>query len=432
MHVFDARYEVWEQGLANPRGQKVIYIVIHPLSKRDVKRFGLAEFLGAGLQVGVWDLSHLYGPVADTHATEAPSWVDLTICSNISHLSSMCSSLTSEDVVIIIGGLNPGQVWESHKILHLLSATPAWLTSVSLGHIPNPILPGRIRSLTGNRFAWAFSRLVNPGRMQKAPQRLFSTVLGWALTSQRRMRLGGSNRPLDHIWVGTMVSGIASCYVASTTTITYIHTLDYDLVLALRSGGSQSTARLVFVDSMGPLHPEYLVHGSDSGVSIDVYSDLVCRALDEIEKRLGAEVVVAVHPRANFGVLEPWYGGRRLIYGQTPELVSGATVVIVAEGSAAIGMAAFFRKPLVLLASRKADSFIQGMNGAFAQALDTPLIDLDALELPPFTLDVNEDAYAEFVENYIKRRGTPEEPFWSVVASEIVSGTQPPGKNAVE
>jgi len=160
-------------------------------------------------------------------------------------------------------------------------------------------------------------------------------------------------------------------------------------------------------------------------MSIETYSDLVCRALDEIEKRLGTEVVIAVHPRANLGVMEPWYGGRTLIYGQITELVAGATVVIVAEGSTAIGLAALFRRPLTLLASRRSDSYIQGMNRAYAQALDMPLIDLDAPELPPLTLDVNEEAYAQYVQKYVKRQGTPEEPFWSVVASEIVSGAQP-------
>ena len=35
---------------------------------------------------------------------------------------------------------------------------------------------------------------------------------------------------------------------------------------------------------------------------------------------------------------------------------------------------------------------------------------------------MNEDAYAQYVQEYVKRQGTPEEPFWSVVASEIVSG----------
>ena len=74
----------------------------------------------------------------------------------------------------------------------------------------------------------------------------------------------------------------------------------------------------------------------------------------------------------------------------------------------------------------------QGTTKAFAQTLDAPLIDLDAPELPTISLDVNEVAYAQYVQKYIKRPGTPEEPFWSVVASDIISGAKPPGGNVAD
>jgi hypothetical protein len=34
---------------------------------------------------------------------------------------------------------------------------------------------------------------------------------------------------------------------------------------------------------------------------------------------------------------------------------------------------------------------------------------------------VDDAAYERYVHHYIKRDGTPEEPFWSVVASDIIS-----------
>jgi len=330
-------------------------------------------------------------------------------------------------VVIFVGGLYPGQVWQGRKLLRLISATPARLASISSGHLPTTILPGKLTSLRRSHAARIFSLLTEPSRWNTIPRRLAASLIVPKVGLQRRLHLRGSIRPLDHIWVGTMVSGIAPVFIDASTTITYIHTLDYDLVLALRAACEQSTPRLVFIDSMGPLHPDYVVHETSGGISIETYSDIVCRGLDQIETRLGTEVVIAVHPRAAVGVMEPWYGGRTLIYGQTPELIADATAVIVAEGSTAIGLATVFQRPLVLLSSSTSDSFIQRMNRAFAQALATPLIDLDAPELPPITLDVDADVYAHYVEKYIKRPGTLEKPFWSVVASEINSGAKPPG-----
>jgi hypothetical protein len=402
--------------------------VDYPLDARDAKRFGLAELQAAGLQVAVWDLSHFFHSRANELGIESPSWVDLTVCSSIGQFRDLCRTLTSEDVIIFIGGLHPSQVWRGRKILRLISTTPARLASISSGSMPAPILSNRPRSLFRTRFPRAFSLLTDPGRWKKVPQQLVSLTFIQAVTLQRRIPLRDSIRPLDHIWAGAMVSGKASFLVAPSTTITYIHTLDYDLVLPLRALGEHSTPRAVFIDSMGPLHPDYYVgHETSSRISIEAYSEMVCRALDEIEKRLGTDVVIAVHPRATPGVMEPWYGGRTLIYGQTPELIADATAVIVAEGSTAIGWATVFQRPLVLLSSSRFDSLIQRMNRAFAQALSRPLIDLDAPQLPTISLDVDERAYARYVEQYIKRPGTPEEPFWSVVASEINSGKKPLG-----
>ncbi len=410
--------------MSNNHGQKVIYFLDYPLDVRDAKRFGLAKLQAAGLSVEVWDLSHFYFPAASGLGIESPSWVNLTVCSSVGQFRDLCSTLTNDHVVIFIGGLHSGQVWLGSKILRLISATPARLASISSGQLPTPILSIGPPSLSGSRAARIFSLLTEPRRWKTIPRRLASSMLIRTVAVQRRMHLRDSIRPLDHIWAGAMVSGKASFLVAASTTITYIHTLDYDLVLALRASGRQSTPRVVFIDSMGPLHPDYLVHETDSGISIETYSDIVCRGLDQIEKRLGTEVVIAVHPRATPGVMEPWYGGRTLIYGQTPELIADATAVIVAQGSTAIGLATVFQRPLVLLSSSRFDSFIQRMNRAFAQALAMPLIDLDAPELPPFTLDVNEEAYAQYVEKYIKRPGTPEKPFWSVVASDIISDSK--------
>jgi len=241
---------------------------------------------------------------------------------------------------------------------------------------------------------------------------------------RRRKRIRENIRPLDHIWAGTTVSGKSSFFISTSTTVTYIHTLDYDLALAASGSDQTSAPQVVFIDSMGPLHPDYFLLGA-SRISIQDYSEIVCRGLDQIEKKLGAEVVISAHPRANEGVMEPWYGGRTIVYGQTVELVAGATAVIASNGSTVIGMAAVFQRPLVLISSSAFDPLDKDLIRAFSQELSTPIMDLDAPELPPLTLVVNEEAYAQYVQKYIKRPGTPEEPFWSVVASKILSCAEP-------
>jgi len=55
-----------------------------------------------------------------------------------------------------------------------------------------------------------------------------------------------------------------------------------------------------------------------------------------------------------------------------------------------------------------------------------------ASELSIISLSVSLDAYIQYIERYAKRLGTSEEPFWSVVASEVVSGAESPDENMVD
>jgi len=405
--------------------QKVVFVTDYPLDARDAKRFGLTELQAAGLQIEVWDLSHFYFPAASGLGIESPSWMNLTVCSSMKQVRGLCSALTIDHVVIFLGGLHPEQVGRGRKLLRSVSETPARLASFSSGHIPVAILPVRKLSWRGSRAARVLRLMADRHRWKKIPQGLSASLFVLKVDLQRRMHLRGPIRPLDHIWVGTMVTGIAPVFIDASTTITYIHTLDYDLVLATRAAGDTSIPRLVFIDSMGPLHPDYVVHENGSGISIEAYSDIICRGLNEVEHQLGSEVVIAAHPRATPGVMEPWYGGRTLFYSQTPELIADATAVVVADGSTAIGLAAVFQKPLALLISAHFDPFIRKLSLGYSQALSTPLVDLDYSEMPIISLDVDEDAYARYVEKYIKKPGTPEKPFWSIVASEIMTWAGP-------
>jgi hypothetical protein len=409
--------------------RKVIYLIVHPLNERDAERFGLAVLQNMGFQVEVWDVSRFFHPAASRFGIESPSWVNLTVCSSVEHFSSMCRTLKPEHVVIMIGGLQRTQLWQGRKLLRLISATPARLGTISSGQRPSltPSLRNEhLVSLTIRRLC----RLsIYPRKWKSVPAFIFSFMFLQLNAVQRRMRFRSSIRSLDYVWASTMVSNIDNIYINNSTKVTYIHQLDYDKVLALRSSIGHQPPRVVFIDSMGPLHPDYILQGKASVISIETYSHIICRGLTQIEERLGTDVVVAAHPRALPGVMEPWYGDRDVRYAQTSELVANATAVIVASGSAAIGMAVAFHRPLVLISSNCFDKAMRDQNEALSQSLAVPLIDLDASELPSFTLNVDGGAYAEYVAKYIKRSDTPEAPFWTVVAAEIISGEKLPAEN---
>jgi hypothetical protein len=400
---------------------KVVYLIDYPMNDRDAKRFGLAELHAAGLSIEVWDLSQFYFPMASEREIVRPDHVNLTIISEIEQFRELCSTLKSNDVVIAIGCLSVGQIWKGRDLLRLISTTPAWWTSISSGTLPTLETENTFGFSFGLRAKKVVSFFAHPVKFSAVLVRFGPYWLRFIQKIQSGMRIRLTIRPLDHVWAGTVVAGKASLLFHEGVSVTYIHTLDYDLVLALEDGGEELSPSLVFIDSMGPLHPDYLVHGNPSSITMCAHSEIVCRGLDHIEKQFKNRIVIAAHPRATPGLMEPWYGGRTLIYNQTAKMIANANVVIVAEGSTAIGLAATFRKPLVLLTSRGLDKGNQRLQRAFSSSLLVPLIDLDEPDLPPIHLGVNKEAYDSYVGSFVKRPGTPKEPFWTVVATAINS-----------
>jgi len=407
--------------MGGTQNAKAVFVVTSPPSDRDIKRFGLATLQDAGIQTQLWDLSPLYHPNSTRLPLSDSSWVDLSRCSSLEDLRALCETLTTDHVVIFIGGLDSASTWCRRQMLRLIFATPARLTTISLGHLP--VLPLKDVQGAGQRLRSLnfVTRLRDGNRWRSLYRRLIITAFISRLRLQRRVRFGSAIRPLDRIWAGTRVSGIAQCHTNRATNVTFIHSLDYDFVLNATPAPAFPSPYFVFIDQMGPLHPDVELLGLTFPLSMEKYSSMVCRGLAHIEAHLGLKAVIAAHPRASPGALESWYNGRQVIYGNTPALIAHASAV-ASESSTSIGLAAVHRKSIVLMTADVMFPESQMYTHALCDALGTDLLDLDALEFPPLALEVDENKYRRYVEEFVKRPHTPEQPFWSVVASEILSG----------
>ena len=84
--------------------------------------------------------------------------------------------------------------------------------------------------------------------------------------------------------------------------MTYIHTLDHDLALAARGSNRTLTPRVALIHLMVPLQPDYFLLGT-SRISIQDYSEIVCRGIDQVEKKLVTDIVIATQPKTRAGVM---------------------------------------------------------------------------------------------------------------------------------
>ena len=131
-------------------------------------------------------------------------------------------------------------------------------------------------------------------------------------------------------------------------------------------------------------------------------------------------MIIAAPPRSEYDKHPDYFGGRQVIKGRTVELVKQSELVLL-HCSTSISFSVLFRKPMLFITS---DSIRKSFYGpdidSMAGHFDKTPINLDNSE---FSLDgameMDEDAYSAYQRNYIKYPGTPELPFWRIVADRL-------------
>ncbi|NFV78557.1 hypothetical protein [Magnetospirillum aberrantis] len=200
--------------------------------------------------------------------------------------------------------------------------------------------------------------------------------------------------------------------IGPTTQAIAAHASDWEQVRTARNRAADERPVAVFLDQFLPFHPDFTETGGRPPDPA-LYFNSLRRLFDRIERELGLEVVIAAHPRADYHVRGgELFGKRRLVIGDTAGLIRDSRLV-VAHYSSAIGLAAAFLKPVLLVGSKdvwSADPVILRMAEGYAQTLRRPLWSLDAVDSIDLTmaLDVDKPAYAGFVENYLKMPGSPD------------------------
>ena len=141
---------------------------------------------------------------------------------------------------------------------------------------------------------------------------------------------------------------------------------------------------IVFLDAAYPVHPDYKNYYPDfdwDRVLTD-YMSSVNSFLDKIEKQYQCEVVIALHPSANYEG-NP-YGNRECYKYKTVELVKEAKAVLMQAGGS-ITFVAYYDKPLCFLTNEasRAGDFLRSLHkvtNRMAQELNIPLIDTDNID----------------------------------------------------
>jgi len=171
---------------------------------------------------------------------------------------------------------------------------------------------------------------------------------------------------------------------------------------------------------MGFHHRDAITFGVDlSKHNEEEYFSAVRMALDEFEAFSGLTVEIAAHPGAAPRSLDRFYGGRRVRHDETAEAIAQSQVVLVMNATTAAGLAVALNRPMMVLQSNTFQVEVLEQTKKLASLLKLPLIDLDKKGRDWTIPEIDEKAYESYFHQYVKRPGTPELPFWEVVANSI-------------
>ena len=134
----------------------------------------------------------------------------------------------------------------------------------------------------------------------------------------------------------------------------------------------------VFIDQYIPYHKDLKLLRKRQ-LSPGEYYNSLNNYFDEFEKMNSCNVIIAAHPSALRYQEDNPYGGRRIEYNKTAELVKGA-ICVLAQSSTAISFAVLDYKPVILLTSDEIEENFKYMSihiHSFRDMLACGLVNVD-------------------------------------------------------
>ena len=177
--------------------------------------------------------------------------------------------------------------------------------------------------------------------------------------------------------------------------------------------------QIVFLDQNLPFHSDFKVLKRKPPVTPEVYFSALRKFFDELEKTLGMPVIIAAHPRANYSDGNDYFGGRKLICGQTLPLVCQSSLVLT-HHSTAVNIAVMARRPVLVLTSKQLEATEGATINLIAKNLGTRPVNIDC-PYPGWPgwnehlLEFDNAAYTAYFNKYIKEPGSPNLPFWQIL-----------------
>ena len=401
------------KSMSQHMSKEICFLIETPLTRRDYERFGVEILRSRGFHVSFLDLTGILNPdyVKNYEPPDPSDYKDIVIMHTWHEVEDYLKNNRVFLAVELIGGASLKNI-SIYRILKKYNIKYASFCT----NCPN-----------------YKSTSTGLSEMTKATYEKLNglNIIDIARKVARKTRLAFNLLSVQHpalVLKGGRAQFSKLPKPSNGAKVVSAHALDYDLYLKHHSripGSSMKNNCIVFLDEYNPFHPDFMIN-KDDAFSLDprTYYGGLNRFFSHIEKRMGLPVKIAAHPRARYDLHPDYFQGREVISGKTLELIFDAKDVL-AHASTSINFAVLYRKPLIFLTSDEinATNYAILINNSAGQFAKKPVnVDGDPdIYVNSNDLQVDNDIYDKYYSNFIKIPGTPEKPFWEIVADNLVS-----------
>ncbi len=386
--------------------KRVIYLMEAVFCRRDYDRFGIETVTASGFNVEVWDITPALHPdvYRNVQVKDPVDFHGYRLFNTRQDAVDAIEQLDDSSFIvsIVFYDFNSYPIFKAISkkgIRYSLSVTNALPLTNEL------VLPKISRWLKG-----LTPRRVANSVFLRTPFEHFGVRPATLLVSGGRKNLELS----------------AHFPVNKDTEVLWCHSFDYDVYLRERQAPSVADVKTgVFLDENICFHPDYLYRKHKQYTLPEKYFRLLRDLFNFLEKSYDLSITIAAHPRSRYEDHPDYFGGRPVIRWKTAELVKNSGFVI-AHCTTSINFAVLFKKPIVFVTTNDLVNSPQGevidhlaflFNKKPINLDESVYIDRDK------ELVVDNDVYDEYAEAFIKRRGTPDLPFWQIFADKLKAQT---------
>ena len=190
---------------------------------------------------------------------------------------------------------------------------------------------------------------------------------------------------------------------------------DYEKYLSVKENTERPLVDgryVVYLDQCFPMHPSLKTENPDVDFEslAPSYYESMNRFFEKVERQYGCDVVIAGHPIANYE--KNPFGGRKIIYFKTAELVASSVAVLI-HCSFSVSFPILFDKPFCILSNsaiRNATEIrnnIERFSSVFKQTIIDTDNDVDVEDIfQPLSREVRERYINMFFDTSIKEKNS--------------------------